>query len=112
MRKILKFLTVIFAAALILSAPGAGRCDDSATDLKTFTEQVMDIDRVGSLLTCRGEGEMTFYVPSGVKIIHGAEIVSLEYLQQEDDVLVKYVDDPTGRPKAVSMTLNKPYPEF
>jgi NOL1/NOP2/fmu family ribosome biogenesis protein len=55
---------------------------------------------------------MTFYVPPGTVIRDGTGTVSLSELEQDDVVLIKYVDNPTGTPKVVSMSLNKSYPEF
>ena len=112
MRKIFKFSAVIFAAVLILFAVGTCRSDDSSQNLKTFRGQVREIDWVGSLLTVDGGDIVTFYVPSGIKIRYGTDTASLEDLEQGDNVLIKYTDGPTGTPKAVSITLNKSFPEF
>lgn len=112
MRNIFKFSAVIFAAVLILSAGGTCRCDDSSQNLETFRGKVMEIDWVNSLLTCQGEDEMTFYVPSGMKIKYGTDTVSFEDLEQEDYVLIRYIDNPVGTPKAVSISVNKTYPEL
>lgn len=112
MRKIIKCSAFIFAAALILLSSDVCRCDDSSQNLRTFRGQVMEIDWVGSLLTCQGADEVTFYVPSGIKIRYGIDMVSLEDLEQGDDLLIKYIDDPTGTPRAVSITVNKSFPEF
>ncbi|MCX5665896.1 MAG: hypothetical protein NT036_02465 [Candidatus Omnitrophica bacterium] len=105
-------LAVIFALVSIFFACGICHCDDSGQNLKTFRGQVQEIDWVGSLLTCEGTDEMTFYVPSGTKVRYGTDAVSLEDLEQDDYVLIKYIDDPTGTPKAVSISVNKTYPEF
>jgi len=112
MKNIFKSSAVIFAAVSILSAGSICHCDDSSQNLRTFRGQVMEIDWVGSLLTCQGEDEMTFYVPSGIKIRYGTDTASLEDLEQGDYVLIKYTDDPAGTPKAVSITLNKSFSEF
>ena len=112
MRNIFKYLVVIFASVLILLTVGTCHCDDSSQNLRTFRGQVMEIDWAGSLLTCQGGDEMTFYVPSETRIRYGADTVSLEDLEQEDYVLIRYIDNPTGTPKAVSISMNKSYPEF
>jgi len=112
MRKIFKYSLVIFTAALILLCAGICRCDDSSQNLKTFRGQVVEVDWVGSLITCQGEDEITFYVPPGIKIRHGTDTVSLEDIDQGDDLLIRYVDNPAGTPRVVSMTLDKSYPEM
>ena len=112
MKKIFKTLAVIFAAVLVFSAGSVCRCDDSPQDLKSLSGKVTNVDWVGSLLTVDGGDEITFYVPSGMDIRCGTEMVSLTDLAQGDQVLVKYVDNPPGRPKAVSIAVNKPYLEY
>lgn len=112
MRELFKSLAIIFAVVLILSASGTCRCDDSSQSLRTFRGQIAEIDWVDSLLTCQGGDEMTFYVSSGMKIRYGTDTVSFEDLEQEDYVLIRYIDDPTGTPKVVSISVNKTYPEF
>ncbi len=112
MKKISICLAVIFALVSILFACGIGHCDDSGQNLKTFRGQVQEIDWVGSLLTCQGGDEMTFYVPSGLRVRYGTDTVSLEDLEQDDYVLIKYIDDQSETPRAVSISVNKTYPEF
>ena len=97
MRNIFKFSAVVFTVASILSAGSVCFCNGSSQDLKTFRGQVMEIDWVGSLLTCQGADEMTFYVPSGMKIRYGTDTVSFEDLEQEDYVLIKYIDNPLNK---------------
>lgn len=112
MKNAFKYLTVIFAAALILSAGGVCRSDDSSQEIKTFYGQVNNIDWVGSLITVDGGYRITFYIPPGMKIRCGTAIVSLSDLHQGDRVSIRYVDDPTGTPKAVSVNLSNAYLEF
>lgn len=112
MRSIFRYSAVLFAAVLIISAGGTCYCDDSPQNLKTFRGQVMDIDWAGSLLTCQGGDETTFYVPSEMRIRDGSDTISLEDLEQGDYVLIEYIDDPTETFKAVSISVDKTYPEF
>ncbi len=112
MKSIIRFSAVICVAILILSAGDLCYSDDSSQNLRTFRGQVQEIDWVDSLLTCQGGDEMTFYVPSGLRIRYGTDTCSLEDLEQDDYVLIKYIVDPTGTPKAVSISVNKTYPEF
>ena len=112
MRNIFKYLVVVFAAASIFLLCDTCRCDEVPQNLNIFRGQVQSVDWVGSLLTCQGGDEMTFYVPSGVKVRYGTDTASLEDLEQGDYVLIKYIDNPAGIPKVVSISLNKSYPEF
>lgn len=110
MANIFKICFIGLMAAMILFS-GSTLYGENG-ELKTFRGQVQEIDWVGSLLTCQGGDEMTFYVPSGMRIRYGTDTVSLEDLEQGDYLLIKYIDDPTGMPKAVSISVNKNYPEF
>jgi len=112
MERLVKILSVIFAAALILPGAELSYCDDSAQDIMEFRGQVQEVDWVGSLLTVKGADEMTFFVPPGTKIIYGPETISLSDIDQDDYVLVSYVDNPSGRPKAVRIVVNKTYQLF
>jgi len=107
---IFKVFVVGLIVAVILFSGSVLYCEEG--ELRTFRGQVQEIDWVGSLLTCQGGDEMTFYVPSGMSIRYGTDTVSLEDLEQGDYVLIKYLNDPTGTPKAVSISVNKTYPDF
>ncbi|MDO8535750.1 MAG: hypothetical protein Q7S30_01885 [Candidatus Omnitrophota bacterium] len=112
MKNTFRLLAVIFAAVSIFAAGSVCHSEDSQQELKTFRGQVAEVDWVGSLITCQGGDETTFYAPPGIKIRYGTDTASLEDLEQGDYVLIKYTDNPTGTPKAVSISLNKSYPEF
>lgn len=112
MVKALKYSLIFLIVSAILISGGVSYCDDSAQDVKVFRGQVMEVDWVGSMITVDGGDEVTFYVPPGMKIRHGTEMASLSDINQEDYVTVRYTDTQSGTPKAVSITLNKSYPEF
>lgn len=102
----------ILVAALISPAINISYCEDAAVEIKTFRGTVEEIDWVGSLLTVTGMDDVTFLVPPGTKIIYGTETISLSDLEISDYVVVRYIDDPSGGPKAVSITVDKSYPIF
>lgn len=110
MANISKICVIGLAAIMILSLGGMAYCDEG--ELKTFRGSVQEIDWAGSLLTVAGMDEMTFFVPKGTKIIWGSEVVGLTELEQNDNVEVKYYDDPLGTPKAVKIILDRTYAEF
>ncbi len=110
MNNLFKICMIIFIA--ILTVYGTSALYSEEGELKTFRGTVQEIDWAGSLLTVAGMDEMTFFVPKGTKIIWGTETVGLSDMEQEDNVEVKYYDDPTGTPRAARITLNKAYPEF
>lgn len=110
MVNISKICVVGLMTAMILLSGSNSYCEEG--ELKTFCGTVQEIDWAGSLLTVVGMDEMTFFVPQGAKIIWGTETVGLSDLEQEDNVEVKYYDDPAGTPRAARITLNKAYPEF
>ena len=112
MRNLMKMGIIVFLAALILCTACNSYCDDSGRELKTFRGSVMEIDWVGSLLTVEGMDEITFYVPPGTRIINGVEKVSLSDIEQNENVLIKYYDDPSGTPKAASISIETSYPSF
>lgn len=112
MKRRLKVLSVIFAAALVAAGSGLSYCDEGAQVTREFGGQVMEVDWVGSLLTVGGMEEMTFFVPPGTKIIYGPETISLSDIDQDDYVVIRYIDNPSGMPKATRITVNKNYPLF
>ena len=107
-----KLSAVIFIAAFILWGAGLSYCEGDNRELKTFHGNVTEIDWVGSLLTVEGVDEITFFVPSDVKIKKGAEDTSLSDIELNDSVLIKYYDDPSGTPKAIRITDENTYPSF
>jgi len=112
MSNLLKFGGIVFFVSVMLLSHGPSYCEEAYQNVQTYSGQVMEIDWVGSLLTVQGGDEMTFYVPSGTKVYQGTETISFEDLDQDDYVIIKYVDMPSGRPKALSITLDKAYPSF
>jgi hypothetical protein len=112
MRNIFKYLAVIFVAAVIISASSSCHCDDSSQSIKTFRGQILEVDWAGSLLVCQAADEISFHVPSGIRIKQGGYTVSFADLEQGDFVLIKYTDDSDETPNAVSISVNKSYPTF
>ena len=110
MNSLLKASAAALVTISVLCSASLLYCDED--ELRTFRGNVQEIDFTGSLLTVASMDEMTFYVPSGTKIIWGTETVGLSDILQNDPVLVKYYDDPTGIPRAAMITLEREYSEF
>lgn len=110
MSAIKKTFIIGLLAVSVLSLAGLSYCEEG--ELKTYRGTVQEVDFVGSLLTVAGMDEVTFYVPSGTKVIWGVETVGLNELLQNDNVVVKYYDDPLGTPKAAKIILERAYAEF
>ncbi|MDP3792093.1 MAG: hypothetical protein Q8R38_08650 [Candidatus Omnitrophota bacterium] len=110
MTNIFKICLIGLIATMFILSTSSLYCEDD--ELKTYRGIVQEIDWAGSLLTVAGMDEMTFYVPAGTNIVWGTETVGLSDVLQDDPVLIKYYDNPTGTPRAVKIVLEREYAEF
>jgi hypothetical protein len=110
MINIFKASVIGLIIAMILLSGSHLYCKDG--ELKTFRGAVVEVDWVGSLLTVEGEDEVTFYVPPETRIMNRTEMIGLFDIEQNDNVFIKYYDDPSGPPKTVSINVETSYPSF
>jgi len=94
---------------------GSGWAFDVNQNQKTLSGKIVDVDRVGSMITVRYfnaagvADEINIMVPDATKIVNGDKIKSLCDIDQLDPVMVTYYDDGLNGLKAISISdLNQP----